>query len=127
LPSSVLSKFDQKLHVDDTVRAVALHRVNGCGCVLSPGLFADGSYSEMWNGVSGAVRGLFCGDAGQSFAQVIGVAACFAFVFMAMYLLFKISNRIVPTQVVATDKCEWPDLREMGIKGYKDLTAPGRG
>ncbi len=118
--------IDQKLHVDDPVGAVAVHGVNGCWGVLSLGLFADGSYGDGWNGVPGTVRGLFYGDAGQFFAEVIGVVACALFVFTSMYLFFKISNRFIPMRVSAQDEFEGLDLPEMGIKGYEDLTAPGR-
>ena len=118
--------IDQKLHIDDPVGAVAVHGVNGCWGILSLGLFADGSYGDGWNGVPGTVRGLFYGDSGQFLAEVIGVLACIAFVFTTMYLFFKISDKIVPMRVAAKDEFEGLDLPEMGIKGYEDLTSPGR-
>jgi ammonium transporter, Amt family len=118
--------IDHRLRIDDPVGAVAVHGVNGCWGVLSLGLFADGSYGEGWNGVAGTVRGLFYGDPGQFFAQLIGVAACISFVFVVMYLFFKISNKIVPMRTPARDETEGLDLPEMGIKGYEELTAPGR-
>jgi ammonium transporter, Amt family len=117
---------DQKLHVDDPVGAVAVHGVNGAWGIVALGLFADGSYGDGWNGVPGTVRGLFYGDAGQFFAEIIGIVACIVFVFTTMYLFFKISNRFVPMRVSAQDEFEGLDLPEMGIKGYEDLTAPGR-
>lgn len=118
--------IDQKLHVDDPVGAIAVHGVNGCWGVLSLGLFADGSYGDGWNGVPGTVRGLFYGDAGQFVAELIGAVVCVLFVFTAMFLFFKISNRIIPLRVSAQVEFEGLDLPEMGIKGYEELTAPGR-
>jgi Amt family ammonium transporter len=118
--------IDHKLHIDDPVGAVAVHGVNGCWGVLALGLFADGSYGDGWNGVAGTVRGLFYGDPGQFFAQLIGVAACISFVFVTMYLFFKISNKIVRMRPPVRDEIDGLDLPEMGIKGYEELTAPGR-
>ncbi len=119
--------IDQKLHVDDPVGAVAVHGVNGIWGVLSLGLFADGSYGDGWNGVPGTVRGLFYGDAGQFVAEIIGAVTCVVFVFTSMYLFFKIANRfVVPMRVSAQTEFEGLDLPEMGIKGYEDVTAPGR-
>jgi len=44
-----------------------------CGLwgILSVGLLADGTYGAGWNGVDGAVRGLFYGDASQFVAQLV--------------------------------------------------------
>jgi ammonium transporter, Amt family len=117
---------DQKLHLDDPVGAIAVHGVNGTWGILSLGLFADGSYGEGLNGVPGTVRGLFYGDAGQLVAEIIGIVACILFVFTTMYFFFKVSNRFIPMRVSAQDEFEGLDLPEMGIKGYEDLTAPGR-
>ena len=64
------------------------------GVVLSLGFFADGSYGDGWNGVPGTVKGLFYGDARQFFAELIGGVTCFVFVFVVMYVFFKISNKI---------------------------------
>ncbi len=118
--------IDHKLRVDDPVGAVAVHGVNGVWGVLSLGLFADGSYGDGWNGVAGPVRGLFYGDPGQFLAQLIGIGACISFVFATMYLFFKFSNAMIPMRTPARDEIEGLDLPEMGIKGYEDLTAPGR-
>src|SRR5204863_3118750 len=87
---------ERVLKVDDPVGAVAVHGFNGAWGCLALGLFADGSYGDGWNGVSGTVKGLFYGDAGQFFAEVIGVLTCMIFVFAVMYLFFKLSNKITP-------------------------------
>src|SRR6266550_278338 len=67
--------IDGKLHIDDPVGAISVHGVNGLWGILSLGLLADGTYGDGWNGVNGAVRGLFYGDASQFAAQLIGGAA----------------------------------------------------
>lgn len=111
---------DRKLKIDDPVGAFAVHGVNGAWGALSLGLFADGSYGDGWNGVSGTVKGLLYGDAGQFFAQLIGVVTCFVFVFVVMYAWFKLSNKIVPLRVKAEDEVAGLDIPEMGVLGYVD-------
>jgi Amt family ammonium transporter len=118
--------IDQKLRVDDPVGAIAVHGVNGLWGVLSLGLFADGTYGDGWNGVAGPVKGLFYGDPGQLLAQVIGSASCIAFVFVTMYVFFKISNKLYPMRPKPKDEIEGLDLPEMGVRGYEDATSPGQ-
>src|SRR5438034_6687155 len=64
--------IDGKLRIDDPVGAISVHGVNGLWGILSLGLLADGTYGDGWDGVNGAVRGLFYGDASQFAAQLIG-------------------------------------------------------
>src|SRR5438093_7032131 len=64
--------IDGKLRIDDPVGAISVHGVNGLWGILSLGLPAGGTYGDGWNGVNGAVRGLFYGDASQFAAQLIG-------------------------------------------------------
>src|SRR5213592_4212903 len=83
----VVSVFfiEQRLKIDDPVGAISVHGVNGAWGVLSLGLFADGVYGDGFNGVPGAVRGLFYGDASQFLAEAIGTVTCVAFVFTSFY------------------------------------------
>ncbi|MEW6511086.1 MAG: ammonium transporter [Bacteroidota bacterium] len=118
--------IDHRVRVDDPVGAVAVHGVNGCWGVLSLGIFADGSYGEGWNGVSGTVRGLLYGDPGQFVAELIGCVVCFAFVFGTMYGFFKLSDRLFGIRVAEKDEIEGLDLPEMGIKGYEETPAVAR-
>lgn len=110
--------IDQKLKVDDPVGAVAVHGVNGLWGVLALGLFADGSYGDGWNGVPGKVTGLFYGNAGQFFAELIGGLTCFVFVFAVMYVFFKVCDKIVGLRVKEADEVAGLDIPEMGVHGY---------
>lgn len=112
--------LDRKLKIDDPVGAFAVHGVNGAWGVLAVGLFADGSYGDGWNGVKGNVTGLFYGDAGQLWAQLIGIVTCFIFVFVVMYAWFKLSNKVIPLRVKAEDEIAGLDIPEMGVHGYVD-------
>ena len=116
----VYNFVDRKLKIDDPVGAFAVHGANGAWGVLSLGLFADGSYGDGWNGVAGPVKGLFYGDASQFVAQLIGTLTCAIFVFVVMYLFFKISNKITPIRVPAAVETAGLDIPEMGVLGYVD-------
>ena len=113
--------LDHKKKIDDPVGTIAVHGVNGLWGVLALGLFADGSYGDGWNGVSGTVRGLFYGDPGQFLAELIGGVVCFVFVFAVMYAFFKVCDKVMGgIRVSAKDEIEGLDMPEMGIKGYDD-------
>ena len=116
----VYNFLDRKLKIDDPVGAFAVHGANGAWGCLALGLFADGSYGDGWNGVAGPVKGLFYGDSGQFFAELIGVVTCMVFVFVVMYFFFKVSNKITPIRVKAADEIAGLDIPEMGVLGYVD-------
>ncbi len=114
--------IDRKLKVDDPVGAIAVHGINGAWGVISVGIFADGSYGDGWNGVPGTVKGILYGDGSQLVAQLIGTATCFIFVYVVMYLWFKISNKIVPIRVTSEDEIAGLDMPEMGVHRLCGLT-----
>lgn len=116
----VYNFVDRKLKIDDPVGAFAVHGANGAWGCIALGLFADGSYGDGWNGVPGTVKGLFYGDGKQLVAEIIGVATCVVFVFVVMYLFFKISNKITPIRVKPEDEIAGLDIPEMGVHGYVD-------
>lgn len=109
------------LKIDDPVGAISVHGVNGAWGVLSLGLFADGKYGDGWNGVPGAVTGLFYGDTKQFFAQCIGTLTCFIFVFVMFYVFFKVLDAIIGNRVSAEVELEGLDLPEMGALAYPEF------
>lgn len=113
--------IEKKLKIDDPVGAVAVHGVNGLWGVLSLGLFADGTYGAGWNGVSGAVTGLFYGDGGQFVAQVIGGITNFVVIGALGWIVFKIIDVTIGLRVSAKDELEGLDVPEMGIEGYAGI------
>jgi Amt family ammonium transporter len=120
----VYNFVDAKLKIDDPVGAFAVHGANGFWGVISLGLFADGTYGDGWNGVSGTVKGLFYGDAGQFFAELIGGVTCFVFVFVVMYAFFKLLDKTVGLRAKAVDEIGGLDMPEMGVHGYVDESIP---
>jgi Amt family ammonium transporter len=110
------------LKIDDPVGAIAVHGVNGAWGVLSLGLFADGTYGDGWNGVPGAVKGLFYGDGGQLVAQSIGVLANFVYIGIAAYIVFKIINAITPLRNTDEEQIQGLDIPEIGVQGYPEFS-----
>jgi len=115
--------IDQKMKIDDPVGAIAVHGVNGLWGILALGLFADGSYGDGWNGVAGPVTGLFYGNPGQFFAELIGGIVCFVVVFGLMYGFFKVCDKVIGIRVSREDELQGLDIPEMGVKGYDDSTS----
>jgi Amt family ammonium transporter len=112
---------ERKLKVDDPVGAIAVHGFNGAWGCLALGLFADGSYGDGWNNVSGTVKGLFYGDPSQFLAQCIGVAANFVYVGLISLIVFKLIDLIVGNRVDAETEIEGLDIPEMGLLGYSGI------
>jgi ammonium transporter, Amt family len=109
---------ERKLRVDDPVGAIAVHGINGAWGCLALGLFADGTYGDGWNGVSGTVRGLFYGDASQFAAEFIGVLTNFITIGLISYVIFKLIGMGVGNRVSANTEMEGLDVPEMGTEAY---------
>jgi len=110
--------IDTKLKIDDPVGAIAVHGVNGTFGVLSVGLFANGKYGDGLNGVKGTVAGLFYGNAGQLYAQVIGVVANIVYVGILGGVSFWLLGKIVKMRPSAEEEMAGLDVPEMGVYGY---------
>jgi Amt family ammonium transporter len=110
--------IEQTLKVDDPVGAVSVHAVNGVWGILALGLFADGRYGEGFNGVPGTVRGLFYGDAGQFFAECIGIVTNVAWVSAVSWLALQAIGALVGNRSAAADEIDGLDVSEMGGPGY---------
>jgi len=117
----VVFVVERVLKVDDPVGAVAVHGANGAWGVLSLGLFADGTYGDGLNGVTGTVKGLFYGDISQFGAQLLGCATNFIFVSALMYVFFKLLNLITPLRVPANVEQEGLDQFEVAVTAYPDF------
>jgi len=111
---------ENKLRLDDPVGAISVHGVNGFWGVIALGLFADGSYGDGFNGVSGGVTGLFYGDASQLFAQLIAIGVLIVWGFGVSYLFFKLLDKVWGLRVSPEDELEGLDIPEMGVLAYPD-------
>lgn len=113
---------ERVLKVDDPVGAVSVHGINGAWGLLALGLFADGTYGDGLNAVSGTVKGLFYGDASQFVAECIGVVVNFIFVFVVVYVFFKVLNKFVAIRVPEEVEVEGLDVAEVSVMAYPDFT-----
>ncbi|MBI5886612.1 MAG: ammonium transporter [Deltaproteobacteria bacterium] len=113
---------ERRLKVDDPVGAISVHGVNGLWGVVALGLLADGTYGDGFNGVSGTVRGLFYGDASQLAAQLVGAVANIVFVFIIMYVFFRVLDRIIPLRVPKEQEIDGLDQHEVGVTAYPDFS-----
>jgi ammonium transporter, Amt family len=113
--------FDKKM-IDDPVGAISVHGVNGAWGCLSVGLFADGTYGDGWNGVSGTVRGLFYGGGmSQFWAELIGVTTCFVTLSILSLAVYYIAEKLVGNRVSREDEIEGLDIPEMGVPAYAGI------
>jgi Amt family ammonium transporter len=112
---------ERKGKLDDPVGAIAVHGMNGAWGCLALGLFADGTYGDGWNGVSGTVKGLFYGDPSQFIAQCIGIAANVVYVTVVSLIVFKLIDVLVGHRVDPEAEIEGLDIPEMGIQGYNGV------
>src|SRR5436305_134472 len=102
-----------KYNYDGSANAIPGHN--------TPMVLADGTYGDGWNGVNGAVRGLFYGDAGQFAAQLVGGVTNFVAVGAMTYVAYKVTAVLVGGHRVAPDIEELGlDLPEMGALAYPD-------
>jgi ammonium transporter, Amt family len=114
--------FFDKIRIDDAVGAISVHGVNGAWGCLSIGLFADGTYGDGWNGVSGTVRGLFYGGGmSQFWAELIGVVTCFVTLSILSIIVYYIAEKLVGNRVSKEVEIKGLDLPEMGAPGYSGV------
>jgi Amt family ammonium transporter len=114
--------FWDKVGIDDPVGAISVHGVNGAWGCIALGLFADGTYGDGWNGVSGTVTGLFYGGGwGQFVAELIGVATCCILLTVLGLIVYYIAEWTVGNRVSRDVEIEGLDVPEMGVPGYSGM------
>ena len=115
--------FERTAKIDDPVGAISVHGVNGFWGIIALGLFANGTYGAGFNGVDGNVTGLFYGDPGQLFAEIIGGVANFVGVGALTVLAWTLTGLLVRGHRVSPEAEELGlDLPEMGALAYPDAT-----
>jgi Amt family ammonium transporter len=112
---------ERKLKVDDPVGAIAVHGFNGAWGLIALGLFADGTYGDGLNNVAGTVKGLFYGGTSQFLAELVGVVVNFVFVFVLMYVFFKLLDKVIPLRVSEEIELEGLDESQVSVTAYPDF------
>jgi ammonium transporter, Amt family len=110
--------MERTLKIDDPVGAISVHGVGGAWGVLALGLFADGTQGAGLNGVAGPVAGLLYGDASQLAAQLIGLAACLAWVLPVTLGFLLLVRRFAGLRVIPVVEVQGLDVPELGTVGY---------
>ena len=110
----------EKAKIDDPVGAVPVHFVNGMWGVLSVGLFAKGLPESIgWNGMSGAVTGLFYGGGvSQLMAQGAEAVSIAVAVTGLSYVFWKVVASVKQLRVDPAVEVQGLDIPEMGTHGY---------
>ncbi|WP_290770976.1 ammonium transporter [Anaerofustis sp.] len=106
--------IDHKLKIDDPVGAIAVHGCCGLTGTLLTGLFAvDG--------------GLFYGGGIHMFLiQLLGVASVAIYVFIAMFIVFKLIDKTVGLRASAEEEILGLDITEHGlVSAYADFAPAG--
>jgi len=112
--------------IDDPVGAISVHGVAGLWGIISLGLFADGTWGDGYNHVSGNVVGLFYGNHSprQLFAQLIAAASCIAWNIIVAGVVFHLIGRWVgPNRVRPEVEVAGLDIHEMGAPGYPEFVS----
>ncbi len=96
--------FWDKIKVDDPVGAISVHGVCGAWGTLAAGIFNIGGTSMKIIGV-----------------QLLGIGACFLWVFPTAFLMFKLIDKAIGLRVSPEDEMEGLDLVEHGGNAYPDF------
>jgi Amt family ammonium transporter len=96
--------FFEKIRVDDPVGAISVHGVCGAWGTLAAGIFNMGGTSLKIISV-----------------QLIGIGACFLWVFPMAFLMFKLVDKTIGLRVSPEEELEGLDLAEHGGVAYPDF------
>jgi Amt family ammonium transporter len=96
--------FFDKIKVDDPVGAISVHGVCGAWGTLAAGIFNIG-------GTSAKIIGI----------QLLGISACFLWVFPAAFVLFKLIDKTVGLRVSPEEELAGLDITEHGGNAYPDF------
>jgi len=96
--------FFDKIRIDDPVGAISVHGVCGAWGTLSAGVFNIGGTTMKIVGV-----------------QLLGISACFLWVFPTAFLLFKLIDVTIGLRVSAEEEIEGLDFVEHGGNAYPDF------
>jgi len=114
VPVMVFTSYlvERKFKVDDAVGAVPVHFGGGVWGVLAVGIFADGTYGDVY--------GLITGNVGQLLLQIVDILVLMAWVIPTVSLLFFIIKKTIGLRVSKAEELEGLDLPEHGLEAYAE-------
>ena len=104
--------FKSKIKYDDSLDVVGIHGVGGTWGALATGLFATLAVN------ADAANGLFFGNPGQLWIQIVSVVATWVFGFVMTIILFKISDWIFGARLPEEDEAKGLDLTQHSEAAY---------
>jgi Amt family ammonium transporter len=108
--------------IDDPVGALSAHGLAGIWGTISCGIFTSPRLAE-YNAVGDP--GLwYSGSFHQLFAQIIGVAAAFTFVFVLSFATFYAIKQTIGLRVSVEEEDAGLDITEHGMYGYPEQFIP---
>ncbi len=111
--------IEHRLKIDDPVGAIAVHGIGGIVGVLSVGIFADGTYGNGINGVTGGITGILYGGYNQFLAQLIGIGANLVWVGVTSYALFRVIDATIGMRVKPEAELRGLDNSELLAAAYE--------
>ncbi len=105
-------RLRQAYKLDDSLDVWACHGMGGLTGALMTGLLATKSVNEL------GADGLFYGNPGQLWTQIVACATTIVFVFVMTFVLTKIIDAIVGLRVSAPAEEVGLDLSEHGERAY---------
>jgi ammonium transporter, Amt family len=109
-------------YIDDPVGALSAHGLAGIWGTISCGLFTAPRLAD-YNAV-GKAGLVYTGSFHQLFAQILGVASAFLFVFALSFATFWVIKKTYGLRVSAEEEDAGLDISEHGMYGYPEQFIP---
>ncbi len=105
--SNLVAHFRTAKGVDDTLDVFPCHGVGGMVGMLATGIFATSAINPAVE-----VQGLAYGETSLFINHLIALVGCSVFAFVGSYLLFKVTDLILPLRVSADDEKAGLDISQ---------------
>jgi Amt family ammonium transporter len=106
------SKIKNALGYDDTLDAFGVHGIGGTWGAIATGLFASKAIN------SGGADGLFFGNPGQVWLQIVAVGASWVLAFVGTFILLKVVDILVGLRATPEEERIGLDLSQHNESGY---------
>ncbi len=100
--------WKSKFGYDDALDVLGIHGIGGTWGAIATGLFAS----------VGGGTGLFFGNPGQVFVQVVGVGATWVFSFAGTFIILKVLDMVIGLRVEKDEEIIGLDLSEHSERAY---------
>ena len=100
------------MKIDDPVGAIPVHGINGVWGTLAVGLFGQQAFGLTSDGL------FYGGGVGQLGVQALGTFSIAIFVFAAMWVVFKVIDKVVGLRVSEKEELQGLDIVEHRMESY---------